>query len=91
MNILMGGGSDGSAGDVLVYLLETGCLKMWLIAVEDDGRELRVPAGEPSSVKTAGWSVLDFLLVQRYLVDLCNSGNQRWKFCDKLCMGGGVM
>ena len=54
-----GNGGDGcGAGDVAGVLVRDGLFEKeiddGLEGGEDDGSELRVPAGEPSGVKTAG-------------------------------------
>jgi len=45
------------------------------LEVAEEGRELRVPVGEPSGVNTAERSVVAVVWGCRYLVDLHSSGN----------------
>ena len=62
---------------------------------EDDGKELRVPSGEPSGVKTAGRSVVADVRVNRPC-ELRIRGGGRWGWDSRVMsygctMGGGVI
>jgi hypothetical protein len=58
---------------------------------EEDGRELKVPVGEPSGVNTAGRSVLAVVRCMKRPCEFHSWGSMRWnaRAASYRCVGGG--
>jgi hypothetical protein len=81
------------AGVLLANGLSENVSDDGLDPIDNGGSETRVPSGEPSGVKTFGWSVVADVRVNRPC-ELRSLGTVHWVSRVMLCgctLGGGVM